>query len=106
MSPVLKHKRKSYSDRVTSPKKSVKKTMNAELYVLIIAGAPLSALLPRGLVETLGLFPQKPEPGSSSEGMRMVGWPPREYSTVMVRFEPTTSCVHERILRHCVNVRQ
>jgi hypothetical protein len=78
--------------------------MNAGLCLWIIVEAPpLSALLPRALVETLALYPQRPEPVSSSEGTRTVGRPPREYSTVMVRFEPTTSCLHERILCRCVN---
>ena len=101
---LVKHKRENYSDRVTSPKKSVK-TMKAELVSCIIAEAPL-ALLPRALPETLTLFPQKPEPVSSSEGTRTVGWPPREYSTVIVRFEPTTSCLHERRLCQRVRVRR
>ena len=101
-----KRKRKSYNDRVTSPKKSVKKTMKAELDLCIIAEAPPWLTLPRALAETLTLYPQKPEPVSNSEGTTIVGWPPREYSTVMVRFEPTTSCLHERILRLYVSIRQ
>lgn len=81
--------------------------MNAELHLCIMAEAPLLlALLPRVLVETLALYPQRPEPVSSSEGTRMVGWPPSEYSTVTVRFEPTTTCLHERILCRCINIRQ
>lgn len=97
----------SYSDRVTSPKKSARKMMNEEFPSCIIVEAPLwSTLLPRVLVEALALYPQRPEPVSSSEGTRTDGWPPREYSTVIVWFEPTTSCVHERMLSKYVSLRQ
>lgn len=86
MQPVRKHTKKtSYNDRNASPKNNVKKVMNAELNLGIIEEAPLgSTFLPWALVETLELYPHRPEPVSSCEGMRIDGWPPKEYSTATV----------------------
>ena len=53
--------------------------MKDELYLDIFKEAPLALrFLPCASAETFGLYPHKPEPASSCEGMRIDGWPPRE----------------------------
>jgi hypothetical protein len=50
------------------------KAMSTELYLGIIVEAPLwLTFLPWVLVEVFVVYPHKPDPVSSSEGMRMVG---------------------------------